>query len=407
MKSFVRVTFLFLVAIGACQPSTNEASSRAGQTADTPGRAPAGDDIVRHARHFSLSRHDGYTVARTYGEITLFQTEGDDASVVEDVVVLVPRGGRPPELVGELAEGHVVEVPARSVALNNDDVLALVSALGVKDLLVAIGGLYTYDDDLRARVESGDLGQLGYSWHLPPDMEVLLSRDPEITFMAMDSPDNVPALERSRNLGLAAVPAFVWAERDGLARAEWIKYFAAFLGLEDEAEHLFDEMEARYQALADRAAAVVDSPTVVWGYHAGDDRWFMMVNNIEARLLRDAGARNLLEDFDGPVRYDGAEFSSEGLLLAGAEAEHWVIGDIHGGDLPPGRYMDEFKAWREDRLYHNYARTKWEVNSYDWYEGAVARPDVALADVIRLLHPDLLPEHELVFLGHFDKEEGR
>jgi len=272
---------------------------------------------------------------------------------------------------------------------------------------VAVGGRNIFDDSLRIAVESGALGELGYSWHLPPDMEVLLTREPDVTFLAMDSPDNVPSLKRTRDLGLGAVPTFVWAERDPLARAEWVKFFGAFAGLEAEADRIFDGIEARYQALVELASTAPEAPAVMWGYHAGDDRWFMMTNNLEAHLLRDAGARNPLENLDGPVRYDGEEYSSEGLLLAGTGAEHWIIGDIHGGDLPPDSYMTEFKAWREGRLYHNYARSNRDVNAYDWYEGAVARPNLALADLIHLLHPNLLPGHELVYLGHFDQEAGR
>ena len=132
-----------------------------------------------------------------------------------------------------------------------------------------------------------------------------------------------------------------------------------------------------------------------------------MTNNLEARLLRDAGALNPLANLEGPVRYDGEEYSSEGLLLLGSQAEHWIIGDIHGRGFPPDRYMDEFRPWLEGRLYHNYARSKWDVNAYDWYEGAVARPDVALADLVHLLHPDLLPDHELVYMGRYDRALGR
>ncbi|MEM7415157.1 MAG: ABC transporter substrate-binding protein [Gemmatimonadota bacterium] len=361
---------------------------------------------VRHAQHFELSRRDGYTVVRTFGEITSFQTK-DEGTPVQDVTVLVPRGHEPPVLEGELAGAYVVEVPARSVAVNNDDLMTFVIELGASDRLVAVGGFYTYDDAIRDAVERDALGELGYSWHLPPDMEVLLTRDPEIAFMGMDAPDNVPALQRSRELGIGAVPAFVWAERDPLARAEWIKFFGAFLGLDDEARELFDGIESRYMALKARTAAVVDSPSVLWGYHAGDDRWFMMTNNIESRLVRDAGALGVLTDHEGPVRYDGSEFASEAVLVAGAEADHWVIGDIHQNALPPTAFMNEFHSYREDALYHNYARTKWDVNAYDWYEGGVVRPDDILADLIHLFHPELSPDRELVFMGHFDKEVGR
>jgi ABC-type Fe3+-hydroxamate transport system substrate-binding protein len=356
---------------------------------------------VRHARHFEVSYHDGYKLVRTHGEPTSFQT-ADQVESVEDLVVLVPRGTPPPPLTGELAGAAVVEVPAPSLAVNNDDLLAFALELGLSQRLVAVGGLSMYDDSVRARTERGELDQIRYSWHLPPDTEVLLARQPGVTLLAMDSPHNVPALARTRELGLDVAPAFVWAEADYLARAEWIKFVALFFDLEAEANRIFGEVEARVAELKARLDTVAERPTALWGYHAGDGRWFMAVNNLEARLLRDAGAVNLLEDLSGPVRHDGDELSNEALLLRAVDAEHWILGDIHADGLPPDGFMAEFRAWRQGNLYHNYARSNPEANAYDWYEGAVVRPDLALADLVSLLHPELLPSHELVYLGRLD-----
>jgi len=391
--------------VAACQPPSDDVGTRAGagsERAAAAATATWNDRVeVRHARHFEVSYHDGYKVVRAHGEPSSFQS-GDDPRPVDDLVVLVPRGATPPRLTGELAGASVVEVPARSLAVNNDDLLAFALELGLSDRLVAVGGLSMYDDSVRTRTERGELGQIRYSWHLPPDAEVLLAREPDVTLLAMDSPHNVPALARTRELGLDVAPAFVWAEADYLARAEWIKFVALFFDLEAEANRIFGEVEGRVAELKARVDTLARKPTALWGYHAGDGRWFMAVNNLEARLLRDAGAVNVLEDFSGPVRHDGDELSNEALLLRAADAEHWILGDIHADGLPPDGFMAEFRAWREGKLYHNYARSNREADAYDWYEGAVVRPDRALADLVALLHPGLLPEHELVYLGRLE-----
>lgn len=388
------------------------------------GDGPAGDELseapvdsslvqsgdcpeIRHARHFSISCIGDARVVRTFGELTSFQT-GRDAEEVSDIVVLIRRSSEPPALTGDLVGAEVIEVPVGSYAVNNDDMLALTLDFGVADRLVAAGGLAIYDDSVRARVARGEVGQTGYSWHVPPDIEVLLERAADVTFMAMDSPHNVPALERSRELGVTVAPAFIWAERDVLARAEWIRFFSLFFDMEEEASAQFDEIEARYFALRERVSAITEPPSAIWGYHAGDDRWFVMANNLEARLLRDAGVRNVFDAIaDEDIRQDGDPISGETLLISGAEAEHWILGDIHQTDLPRGEFMGSFLAWREGRLYHNYARTNWDVNAYDWYEGAIGHPDVLLADLVHLFHPALLPDHELEYFGHMERDGGR
>ena len=127
----------------------------------------------------------------------------------------------------------------------------------------------------------------------------------------------------------------------------------------------------------------------------------MHQNNVEARFLRDANAFNPYEDFNRDSRSEGEPISSEQLLIDGMEADHWIIGDIHAADLPSGTYMSKFEAWQKGTLYHNYKRIKPEHNAYDWFETALVRPDWVLADLIALLHPEVLPEHETVFFDRY------
>lgn len=296
------------VAAAAWGCAEEQGADGATAATEAASRAPAQME-VRHARHFEVEYFEGFKVVRTRGEVAAFQSD-EDGEPVEDVVVLVPRG-QTPDLPAHLSGAYVVETPIRRFALNNDDILALVTELGLRDQLVGVGGLFTYDDTVRAMIGRGEIESLA---------------------------------------------------RDATAR-----------------------------------------PTALWGYHAGDGRWFMAVNNLEARLLTSAGVVNPLSDPTAPVRRAGDEFSHERLLLEGAEAEHWIIGDIHAAELPPSGFLREFAAWRDDRLYHNYARSKWDVNAYDWYESAVVRADLALADLVHIFHPQLLPDHEPVYFGVFER----
>ena len=46
---------------------------------------------------------------------------------------------------------------------------------------------------------------------------------------------------------------------------------------------------------------------------------------------------------------------------------------------------------------YNFNKRMLKSGANDYWESAVARPDLLLADVIAVLHPNLLPDHELVY----------
>ena len=40
-----------------------------------------------------------------------------------------------------------------------------------------------------------------------------------------------------------------------------------------------------------------------------------------------------------------------------------------------------------------------EKGGNDYWEGAVARPDLLLNDMIKICHPELLPDYELIYMN--------
>ncbi|BAL99694.1 MAG: hypothetical protein KatS3mg049_2263 [Caldilinea sp.] len=52
-------------------------------------------------------------------------------------------------------------------------------------------------------------------------------------------------------------------------------------------------------------------------------------------------------------------------------------------------------------MYNNNARLN-EYGGNDYWEGGLANPDVVLADLIKIFHPELLPDHELVYYRKLD-----
>lgn len=362
---------------------------------------------IKYAKNFTVSYHNNYKVVRTSATLGDWGAESTDLQDVQDIMVLVQNGTPVPSLSGELSGATVIEIQSNpKIAVNYAGLEIWMDMLGLSNNLVAIGGTKTYDDTLRSRLEQGKLGEVGYSWAAPPDMEVLLERKPELFFMVISRIGFNEHLGKIRQLGISSIPVFDWGERDYMARAEWIKFCALFFNLEKEANQIFEEIEQRVTELKQLAESSRVKPTCLWGHFVNSGFWMANANNAEARLLKDAGVINPVEDFTLPFNPTGEPFTNEEWLEAGNQADHWIIsGGTMGLQLPSKKYLESFKAWQNNNLYHHYARSKPEHDAYDWYNLSAIRPDYVLADLIALFHPNLLPDHEFVFFGDLQKQD--
>ncbi|MEM6379719.1 MAG: ABC transporter substrate-binding protein [Bacteroidota bacterium] len=400
------IGLLCLLLLTACSNSEQSIESEGSQTKN--GTAIVSEDLfaekveIEHAQHFSVTYHGNYKVVKT--DATFYpngkSADGEDRS---DVLILVQKGTQAPVLEGKLAGATVLSVPAKDVAVNVQHSESFLRELGLVDRISAIGGLYSYDDKMRNKALNHEIGQVGYSWHSPPNLEVLLERKPELFLMTLASMAHTESLDKCRQLGIPTAAVFDWAEQDYLARAEWVKFYALFFNEEAKANQVFQQIVNRVEELKSMTADL-PKESAIWGYYTAKSMWAMQISSFQAQYMRDANLENILLDQVEPNANGSQSLSSEQLLTYGKDATHWIIGDIHASPLPKETIMSSFTAWNSGKLYHNMERVDPKSNSSDWYATAIARPDTVLADLIKLVRPELLPDYEAAFMGMYDKE---
>ncbi|TFW11005.1 ABC transporter substrate-binding protein [Brevundimonas intermedia] len=376
----------FLLTAGA---ATLSACSEP-QVRGTDAVAPSGETIpLRHARYLRLEQNEGYVVARLRAPVA--DQSGGQAQEQEAVLVLAPRGAAAPTLPDSLREATVIRTPVIRIAANAASDEAFLGQLGVKDRLVAVGGRVSFDDAVRQGVIDGRIGQIGYNWHAPPNLDVLLAVRPDVFLMRLSDLAQTPVLDRARRLGLTVVPTFAEDEPTYLGRAEWIRLHGLLTGREAEADRLFAQIDMRVQALKTAVAARPAVP-MLWAYPAGGDRWVATVRGAEQAYLADAGGLNLLLRPEDPRQWSSETLSTEQILPVAAKAEAWIIGDLHAA--PPRSTTIErvSPAFRDGRLFANTGRSNLSANAYDWYQTVFVRPDWVLADFVKALHPELVAE---------------
>jgi iron complex transport system substrate-binding protein len=354
----------------------------------------------KYARIFDVSYRGNYKIVK----LAVERAVASEAKVT-DTMVLVQCGTPPPELTGDLAHAAVITIPAMTIASNDNCDIAAISELGYEDRLTAVGGGHLYNQHVREKWQRKELATIGYAWHGLPNAEVLLARPPDVLFMRRATLEQGRSLERARELGIRAAPTLARMEGHYLGYAEWVKYFALFLNAERKANELFFSVAEKSERLARGARSAAIKPIVFWAGVSSGGTWSVAQSSLDlrTRYLMDAGVQN---PFFDERSLPAGQVPNEKLLGLAAEAEYWISDSHTSKGWPEKQFLNHFRAYRENRIYHHEKRSIFELDAYDWYELGAMRPDLVLEDLVSLFHPDLVPDHELMFFDSMKKEKS-
>lgn len=327
------------------------------------------------------------------------------------VYVLVQRGAIEPEggwigLAGGLIAAHdlgsatVVEIPIRSLFTSSTTQLPALEILGVVDNLTGVAQqAFVTTASVRALIDAGQLVEFAATYAV--DAEAVVAAQPDVLMTSGFWDD---AYDIIRGAGTAIVHNADWVESSPLGRAEWVKFISLFFNREAEAEAWFERVRADYAAARALAAGVERRPTVhtgqVWGgvwYASGGQSYV-------ARLLADAGADYVWAD---DASSGSMEHDIETQLAQAADAEFWLhaaswwasIADALAEDARYG----EFASLQNGNVWNPTLATN-EQGGNDFFESGSVRPDLVLRDLIAILHPNLLPDHEFVYYQRMPAE---
>ncbi len=340
----------------------------------------------------TLTHTDGFTVEyfNNYKIVTVATPYPGATESVQ--YVLVQCGTPAPE--GFLDE-QIVEVPIQSIVTMSTTYLPFLDDLGVLDRLVGLDdATYVSNPTVLKMAEEGKLTMIGYGSGVNVEQTLELSPDVVMTYgSGFPDYDAHPVL---LDAGLKVVLNAEWLDTSPLGRAEWGKFIAAFFNKEAAAEALFADTVQKYNDLMALVADVADKPTVftnsdyqgTWSMPGG--------NSYAAAFIKDAGGDYLWSDDPST---GSLPLAFEAVFERAQNADYWLnigffftLEDLKAADA---RYAD-FAAFQSGDIWNNDAKTS-AAGGNDFYESAVAHPEVVLADLVKILHPDLLPDHELVY----------
>lgn len=341
-----------------------------------------GDSVrLLYAHHFSIVHTGDYTA------VTVFNPW--KPGEVLDLYYLVKN-----DTVDAPADGRKVLIPVESLMVNSSTHLGFLELLGE---LPAVTGVcnadYIYNPQIREEVREGRVTDLGDSFNL--NIEKLLMLRPQAVMTTAYNVDDANS-KKMRKTGLTLIHNVEWQEKTLLGRAEWIKFVAAFFDKEALADSIFSRVEERYNEIRMKAAEVQHKPTVLSGQDYRGSWSMPGGQSFNARLFHDAGGEYF---YQTDSTTGSLSTTIEEALLNFSKADVWV--GVQAATLAELGTADSkyrlFKAFKEGRVYNTNKRTN-ATGGNDYWEGAVARPDLLLSDMIKVFHPDLLPDAGFTYL---------
>ncbi|ESA35678.1 abc transporter substrate-binding protein [Leptolyngbya sp. Heron Island J] len=291
---------------------------------------------------------------------------------------------------------QVIQVPTQRVVTLSTTYIPHLELLDQVDALVGMDNLsFVYAPEVRKKIERDQL--IEFSSGRTLDMERLLISAPDLIMAYGTGDPDVDSYNRLMQVGLPVALVGDYVENSPLGRAEWLLFTALFFNQEAQAQRVFGEIATAYESLVELTAHLSAQPTVFSGF-SYEGTWYMSGGqSYAAQLLNDAGAAYLWANNDSTVTIP-LDFESVFDQAATADiwvnvSQDWLSRDDAIATDP--RY-GQFEALKQGNVFNNNARMN-NTGGNDYWESGAVNPHIILADLIKIFHPELLPDHELVY----------
>ncbi|WP_226975946.1 ABC transporter substrate-binding protein [Zobellia nedashkovskayae] len=348
---------------------------------------PAAEIEISHAKGFTIEKsNNGLTIIEV-----LSAWPGANTSFK---YALIPKNKMASMTLNKDDYDAIVATPVERLIVTSTTHIPSLEALGVLDKLVGFPKTELISsENARKLIDNGDIKELGNNETLNTEIAISLKPDVVVGF-GMNNQNK--AYETVMRSNIPIVYNGDWTEESPLGKAEWVKFFAPFFGLETKADSIFKSIEQSYFQTKSIVENVTKKPTVLTGglykdvWHvAGGKSWM-------AQFLKDAKTDYLWKETQ---ETGGIGQSLETVLATAQHADYWLNPSMltsYEDIEESNKHYTQFDAYKNKTIFSN-TIAKGATGGLLYYELGPMRPDLVLKDLIHIFHPELLPDHELFF----------
>jgi len=287
-----------------------------------------------------------------------------------------------------------IQTPIKTIVVTSTTHIPMLELLNVEANLVGFPNTnFVSSEKTRSLISKGQIKELGHEENI--NTELLLDLKPDVV-IGFSLNSNNKMFEVIEQFGIPVLLNGDWLEETPLGRAEWIKFFGVLFEKEKLADSIFDNIEKDYLEAKNIASKAHKKPTIISG-GLFKDIWNLPAGeSFAAAFFKDANTNYLWSNSKGK---GSLSLNIENVFLKGKDAEIWVSPSFHTSlsNLKEANAVySEFKAFKSSAVY-SYMNTKGETGGVLYFELSPTRPDLVLKDVIKITHPELLPDYNFTF----------
>lgn len=278
----------------------------------------------------------------------------------------------------------------RIVVLSTTEIAMLNELQAINTIVGVCDPFRISNQKVKERYKNGEIHYVGTS--MQTNIEAIFQLNPDIVIATAYNKED---LKKYKQLHCPVFFINSWQENSPLGRVEWIKFLGILIGKSHEADSIFDKIAHNYHTIKSLADSVTEKPLVLAG-SATNEMWYLPGGkSYIATFIADAGGTNIRND-----NQTGSEFITfENLILEAQNAKIWI-----GCDEKTYSELDAanknyklLNAYKNKQIYNRSKRCTTNGGN-DFFEYGFVHPDLVLADYLKVIHPELLPNYETIFI---------
>jgi iron complex transport system substrate-binding protein len=370
LRSVLIGTSLFALLFSGCNNSSKSGAKSSVSAFTT--------EPSHYAREFSIKKYSNFKVLEVR----------DPFDTLRYLVryVLVPFKE---ELPKHLPEGIVVRTPVKSIGVTSSNDAGFIARISE---LAAINSVaeknYIHQPLIDEQFKKGKIADIGSAMNI--NAEKLMHASPQILFVSTFKDNKYGHLKQT---GIPLIQISDYMENHPLGRAEWIRFFGAFFEKDALANTIFDSIANHYENLCKltKQLSATQRPTIFAGKLYGNIWYMAGGKSYIGHFFKDAGASYLWAN-----RQETGSFplDFESVYQKAINADYWQVLDFYEGTYTYQNISKEYSPYSNFKAFKTKKIIFCNTRYQSYYEQGILEPEVILADLIKILHPQLLKEHQ-------------